>query len=247
MDSSSDCIPLDTWNTIKCEIGKNGILGFQRVMADIGVLDAFWFVNKMVRDVDSIRFPSLYYPLWLMLVSEGVEYDVLSWLFTPKYSTPFNKRGCGIEINSDYRGVTALILATTVVALERANRVVFDLIRLGANVRTYSVGNIIPLGTTALHAAASRGDIQSMQLLILAGSDVNVLTTKNVSPIHLAAKNGHLSACKLLVDAGANVKYYCGKEERKQAHIIAKQRGHTAVEMYLRTVLDREMDTIYCM
>lgn len=242
----SDCISLDTWGIIRSAVAKDGMRGLHYVMNDMGVLDASWFVCKLVRDSESTRFPSRYYPLWLMLVSEGVGHDVLSWLFTPKYSTPFNVQGCGIEINSDYRGVTALILATTVVPLDRANRVVFDLIRLGAKTITYGVGgDVIPIGTTPLHAASSRGDIQSMQLLLLSGSDVNVLTSKNVSPIHLAAKNGHLEACKLLVEAGASVRYYGGRINYMRPHIVAKKRGHLRVEEYLRAALTIELDMLY--
>ena len=243
----SQYISLYEWDIIKEAVEKNGMKGLQYHMDDRGILDAAWFMRSLVQDRCSSTFSTRYYPLWLMLVAEGVDYDALSWIFAPKHSTPFSRRGCGIDVNSDYRGVTALILAAAVAPIERANRVVFDLIRLGAKIRVYCVGDIISIGTTPLHAAAMRGDIQTMQLLILAGSDVNVLTAKNVSPIHLAAKNGHLPACKLLVDSGANIKYYGGREDRKQAHIVARQRGHFAVEKYLRSTLDENLDMSYCM
>src|ERR1041384_5118122 len=60
-------------------------------------------------------------------------------------------------------------------------------------------------GMTALHWAASKGDVTTLRLLLGAGAKVEA-TTRNGSytPIHLAARNGNAAIVRALITARAN-------------------------------------------
>ncbi|MGB0847463.1 MAG: ankyrin repeat domain-containing protein [Thiolinea sp.] len=60
-------------------------------------------------------------------------------------------------------------------------------------------------GETPLHAAASRGNSQAVDILLAAGADPNALTVKNWGPIHHAARFGHKFALMQLLKGGADV------------------------------------------
>jgi uncharacterized protein len=61
-----------------------------------------------------------------------------------------------------------------------------------------------PDGTTALHLAAYRDDVQKAELLIREGADVKSANRYGVMPLSLACKNGSASMVKLLLKAGAD-------------------------------------------
>src|SRR5215510_10347537 len=61
-------------------------------------------------------------------------------------------------------------------------------------------------GTTALHWAAYRDDVEMAQLLIKAGADVKAATrVGSMTPLFMAAKNGSAAMIQLLITAGADV------------------------------------------
>ena len=61
-------------------------------------------------------------------------------------------------------------------------------------------------GTTALHWAAYRDDVEMAQLLIKAGADVKAATrVGSMTPLFMAAKNGSAAMLQLLITAGADV------------------------------------------
>lgn len=61
-------------------------------------------------------------------------------------------------------------------------------------------------GMTALHWAASRGNLVATRMLVSAGARVDAVTRNaNYTPLHLAAQNGRADAVKALLAAGANV------------------------------------------
>ena len=57
-------------------------------------------------------------------------------------------------------------------------------------------------GTTALHAAAERGDADAAEMLLRAGADVAACSNCGDTPLHCAAREGRLAACSLLVEKG---------------------------------------------
>ena len=61
-----------------------------------------------------------------------------------------------------------------------------------------------PDGTTALHRAADRDDVQKAGLLIRDGADVKAANRYGVTPLSLACTNGSAAMIKLLLKAGAD-------------------------------------------
>ncbi len=62
-----------------------------------------------------------------------------------------------------------------------------------------NVNNIDSNGWSALHHAASIGDIQSASLLIEQNAKVNAFSNQNRTPLHLAAANNHVELIELLL------------------------------------------------
>ncbi len=61
-------------------------------------------------------------------------------------------------------------------------------------------------GMTALHWAASRGNLSATRMLVSAGARLDPVTRNgNYTPLHLAAQNGRAETVKALLAAGANV------------------------------------------
>ena len=60
-------------------------------------------------------------------------------------------------------------------------------------------------GTTALIAAAEKGQVKAVELLIAAGADPNLSMRDGRSPIHFAAVKCHIKALSRLIEAGARI------------------------------------------
>ena len=61
-----------------------------------------------------------------------------------------------------------------------------------------------PDGTTALHYAAHRGDLETVGTLLAAGARVDAVTRYGVRPLALAAENGDVAVVRRLLTAGAD-------------------------------------------
>ena len=73
------------------------------------------------------------------------------------------------------------------------------LLKQGANVNAAEVD-----GTTALHWASYRDDVESADLLIRAGAKVNAATDLGATPLWTASLNGSAAMVRKLLDVGAN-------------------------------------------
>lgn len=60
-------------------------------------------------------------------------------------------------------------------------------------------------GLTALHLAATNGNVDAVKDLIEAGADINAQNNEGCIALHLAAANGHVEAIENFIEAGANI------------------------------------------
>jgi ankyrin repeat protein len=60
-------------------------------------------------------------------------------------------------------------------------------------------------GTTPLHIASTRGDIEEVEALLAAGAKVNVKGESGYTPLHDAAGHGDVAVVKRLLAAGASL------------------------------------------
>lgn len=94
-------------------------------------------------------------------------------------------------------------------------------------------------GQTALHAAASAGHLQLVQLLLDSRSEKDAVMDNNCSAIYLASASGHYPVVKLLLDAGTdkNVPNISGVTPIS----IASANGHhQVVELLLDAGADKD-------
>jgi ankyrin repeat protein len=70
--------------------------------------------------------------------------------------------------------------------------------------RKADVNVAAPDGTTALHWAVQRDDVESVELLIRAGADVRAVNRYGVAPLILACINGSTPLVEKLLEAGAD-------------------------------------------
>src|SRR5688572_24961558 len=85
-------------------------------------------------------------------------------------------------------------------------------------------------GMTALHWAASHGDLDEARMLISAGARVDVVTRNgNYTPLHLAAKSGNAPAMRALLDAGADASAKTSSGGALPLHLAAAQGNPDAI------------------
>jgi uncharacterized protein len=86
-------------------------------------------------------------------------------------------------------------------------------------------------GTTALHWASYRNDVESADLLIRAGASVNATTDLGVTPLWSACLNGSEAMVRRLLDAGANPNAALLRGETPL--MVASRSGNPAVVEHL--------------
>ena len=86
------------------------------------------------------------------------------------------------------------------------------LLRSGADLEACDVET----GIRALHTAANKGCLQSCELLIRYGAEINAQTREGATALHLAARAGHAEVVLLLLKYLAN-------------HTLQDAQGHTAM------------------
>ena len=85
-------------------------------------------------------------------------------------------------------------------------------------------------GMTALHWAATHGDLEEARMLISAGARVDVVTRNgNYAPLHLAARSGSTAVIRALLDAGADVAAKTSSGGAQPIHLAAQQGSPDAI------------------
>ena len=93
---------------------------------------------------------------------------------------------------------------------------------------------------TALQAAVCDGATDSVQVLIDAGADINILNYDGHSLLHDACEFGSLEIVKILVSVGAGVRVTNG--ERHTCLHAAAEAGHTEIVRYLVSLPDVDVN-----
>ena len=89
-------------------------------------------------------------------------------------------------------------------------------------------------GMTALHWAASHGDLDEAKMLISAGARVEAVTRNgNYTPLHLAARAGNAALVRALLDGGADVNAKTSSGGSLALHLAAAQGSADAVNALL--------------
>jgi ankyrin repeat protein len=78
-------------------------------------------------------------------------------------------------------------------------------------------------GTTALEAAAGRGNVESVRLLLAKGASVNTKDKLSRTPSMVAAARGHNSILRLLAEKGADLKTV-DRERQHATHVGGEER-----------------------
>ena len=102
-----------------------------------------------------------------------------------------------LSISATVFGQQDLRLINTVV--EQDGAAFKSMLDLGVNVNEVEVD-----GTTALHWAAHRNNVEMTRSLLTSGADSSANNRYGVSPLSLAAVNGNLEIVRLLLEAGAD-------------------------------------------
>lgn len=124
-------------------------------------------------------------------------------------------RALNVNIPS-LRGETPLMLA----AFRGNEALVRTLLGKGADPKVH-------YDWTALHYAATTGQVAIAQLLIENGAPVNARTSRNVTPLYMAARSGSEKVVELLLKAGAD-KTICN-DQGISPELVATQRGFAAL------------------
>jgi len=110
-------------------------------------------------------------------------------------------------------------------AMRRDHAKLRELLKSGADVNA-AQGD----GMTALHWAATHGDVEEARMLIYAGARLDAVTRNgNYTPLHLAAKAGSAKAVRALLDAGANANAKTTSGGATPLHFAAAQGSVEAI------------------
>jgi len=91
---------------------------------------------------------------------------------------------------------------------------------------------------TPLHAAiAGRCDLQSVEVLVSHGADVNCRAARGVTPLHLAGSRGNRPITDYLLGHGTDVR--ATMENGQTAADIARVRGHAELANHLEAVMQK--------
>ncbi|MDP2828174.1 MAG: ankyrin repeat domain-containing protein [Sulfuricellaceae bacterium] len=93
------------------------------------------------------------------------------------------------------------------------DQLIHDKARMGSGAEVKSILQSNPamrdartgLGSTPLHLAATNPDPAALQVLLVAGADVNAKDAEGNTPLHMAAYTNRYEQARLLLEAGADI------------------------------------------
>ena len=161
----------------------------------------------------------------------------------------FTLRGAGLEPKSeenlvrrdpaDIGASTALQRSDSPIALDDASlaETYQEMVRLEEATQPTALERLEKLRyqRNELAQAAKIGDADTIELLIEAGTDLNILGPEGKSALHFAAWNDHASIIKIIIEQGANVDVNVKDSDGKAALHLAASQGHISV---VQTLLD---------
>ena len=87
------------------------------------------------------------------------------------------------------------------------------------------------VGTNSLHAPATAGHFQLVQLLVASGADKNAANNNGATPFYIAAQNGNHQVVEVLVAAGADINAAAKNDRATPIYFAAQNGHHQVVEM----------------
>ena len=86
----------------------------------------------------------------------------------------------------------------------------------------YPVTKFLQTGAQCIHLAAKSGSLETLQLMISYGADVNARTDPQLlqSPLHFAASNPTFEACQILLAHGADLM------AQDAVRVVSHDKGH---------------------
>lgn len=107
---------------------------------------------------------------------------------------------------------------------DRSVTVISKLINCGASCNTTSVAS----GISALHLAASKGNIEVIKLLLTEGADPNSIDVFGRSPLHIAAQLNQVAVLNFLIKGGCQVNHGPGSPVKngEQHYLKVDPRSH---------------------
>lgn len=107
------------------------------------------------------------------------------------------------------------------------------------------VNSINTLGQTALHVAATNGNLEVVEFLVNSGGCPDIVDHKGWTPLHYATQEGHVEAVELLLKSSTLAKLVVTKLEQKTAYDLAVDEGHYCLYdvLHLRDELHRAART----
>lgn len=94
-----------------------------------------------------------------------------------------------------------------------------------------------PSGTTPLHMAAYRRDVEAARALIDCGAKIDAVGDLGKQPLHEAAARGALEVCRLLVELGAQLDRT--DEIGFTPETLAKRAGHAVIAKIISSEIER--------
>jgi hypothetical protein len=103
------------------------------------------------------------------------------------------------------------------------------------------VTKFLQTGAQCIHLAAKSGSLETLQLIISYGADVNARTDPQLlqSPLHFAASNPTFEACQILLAHGADLM------AQDAVRVVFDERIHIIPQFHIESTSHRELSASF--